>query len=234
MSEPTLPIRPAAHPQDLRAVVFDMDGLLLDSEAIFKLAWKHAAGVGGYDLPDDVFYRMIGRTREDSNRILVEAFGGKCVPENFSHEVDTFHDRYVRENGIPLKAGVEEILDWCDARGLPRAVATSTYEPLATPRLAETGLLPRFSIAVFGDHVSRGKPNPDIYLRAAERLGVEPSQCLALEDSYNGVRAARAAGMTIYMVPDLLRPTAEMVETAHGIFPSLHAVVEFLNEAPTV
>jgi beta-phosphoglucomutase-like phosphatase (HAD superfamily) len=227
----TLPVFPAQRPALLSAVIFDMDGLLLDTEAIFKLSWKYAAQVCGYDLPDEVFLRMIGRTRPESEEILREVFGHGCVPADFSKSCDAYHEKYVREHGIPLKTGVDAMLDWCDARHLPRAIATSTGWTTALTRLEQTGLRPRFGPVITGDRVSRGKPDPEIYSLAAAALGVTPQSCLALEDSYNGVRAAHAAGMTVYMVPDLLAPTAEMVRLANGIFPSLPAVLEYL-EAP--
>lgn len=132
------------------------------------------------------------------------------------------------------KPGVTELLAWLQERRVPKAVATSSARAKAMHHLWTTGVLNRFGAVVTRDEVERGKPHPDLYLRAAERLGTPPDRCLALEDSYNGVRAARAAGVSVVMVPDLLRPTEEMRSMCEAVVPDLHAVRHLLGRANAI
>jgi len=136
------------------------------------------------------------------------------------------------EVGVALKAGVVELLDHLDAVGIPRAIATSSSHPTVTRTLTPSGILPRFDAVVASGDYARGKPNPDPFLTAAERLGMAPEHCLALEDSHNGVRAAHAAGMMTVMVPDLLEATDEMRAKCLAIAKSLHHVRELMTPAP--
>jgi HAD superfamily hydrolase (TIGR01509 family) len=123
-----------------------------------------------------------------------------------------------------LKAGVVELLDFLDEAGLPRAIATSSRHEDVQFNLGAQGLLDRFETIIARGDYSRGKPYPEPFLKAAERLSVAPESCVALEDSYNGVRAAAGAGMMTIMVPDLLPPTAEMEGLCVSIVDDLHKV----------
>ncbi|MEI9999868.1 MAG: HAD family phosphatase [Verrucomicrobiota bacterium] len=188
-------------------VIFDMDGLLLDSERIARDAWREASRRHGHDMPDGLFEAMIGRTKLDSEALLRDAFGpGFDFTRTYLLCADLY-ERHVQEKGLPLKPGVHEILAGLAARRVPLGVATSTRNPHATQRLEQVGLLGYFGVVVTGDQVARGKPAPDIYLEAARRLGLDPARSFALEDSHAGVRSAHAAGLRVIMVPDLLPPT---------------------------
>ena len=128
-----------------------------------------------------------------------------------------------------MKPGAVELLDHLDARQAPRAIATSSSHGAVQRTLGPSGILPRFHAVVAAGDYARGKPNPDPFLTAADRLGVAPEACLALEDSHNGVRAAHAAGMMTVMVPDLLPATDEMRELCLTIATSLHEVRGLLD-----
>ena len=134
--------------------------------------------------------------------------------------------------GIALKPGLLDLLDWLEARRIPKAVATSTRRDRAQAKLARTALLPRFVALVGGDEVARGKPEPDIFLAAAARLGEAAQHCLVLEDSEPGVRAALAAGMTPIMVPDLHAPSDDLVALEPLILESLAEVPAQLAALP--
>ena len=123
--------------------------------------------------------------------------------------------------GVPHRPGIVELLDWLEARDIPRAVATSTKRPLALRKLRAARLLDRFDAVCTSSDVAQPKPAPDVYLLAAERLGVAPADCLVLEDSPTGVRAALAAGMTPVQVPDMLLPDGEVRALRHRIVGSL-------------
>jgi HAD superfamily hydrolase (TIGR01509 family) len=217
-------------PRPVRAVVFDMDGLLIDSEAMFRDSTLHVAGLRGHDLPLSVFLRMVGLPSQDSRKIALEHFGADFPFDSFNEAVWE-HAKSRHDAGVDLKPGVVELLDHLDRIGLPRAVATSSSHQAVETQLGRKGLVARFDTIVAAGDYARGKPNPDPFLTAAARLDVDPAFCLALEDSHNGVRAASAAGMMTIMVPDLLEATDEMRGLACCIAPSLHHVLEMLVAA---
>ncbi|HEY0437800.1 MAG TPA: HAD family phosphatase, partial [Phenylobacterium sp.] len=215
-------------PRPVRAVIFDMDGLLVDSEVVYCEALTAQTAAMGYVLPLSVMKRMIGHTWAGSTQVLREHFGEAFDTEALREgSVKRFYELAQAE--IALKAGVLELLDLLDAFGLPRAIATSSRRMDVEHHLGAHGLMDRFhAVKAQGDY-ARGKPHPDPYLRAAEALGVPPQDCLALEDSHNGVRAAHAAGMMTIMVPDMLDPTEEMRTLCVRIAGDLHEVRELLE-----
>jgi HAD superfamily hydrolase (TIGR01509 family) len=211
-------------PRPIHAVVFDMDGLLVDSETMFRDAMMHVAKAHGRELPLSVFLRMVGLPGPVSRLVAIEHFGEDFPIDAFNEAVWAHARVHHEEVGVALKAGVVELLDYLDSRGLPRAVATSSSHLAVELQLGRNGIQPRFQAIVAAGDYARGKPNPDPFLTAAERLGVDPAYCLALEDSHNGVRAAHAAGMMTIMVPDLLNATDEMRALSVAIADSLHDV----------
>jgi HAD superfamily hydrolase (TIGR01509 family) len=217
-------------PRPVRAVVFDMDGLLVDSETVYCEALTASAMDMGHDLPLDVLKRMIGHTWAGSAHVLVEHFGPGFDTDRLRKDsTDRFYSLAQAE--ICLKAGVVELLDHLDEVGLPRAICTSSRHQDVQHHLGAHGLKARFhAILAQGDY-PRSKPHPDPYLKAAEALGVDPADCLALEDSHNGVRAASAAGMMTIMVPDMLDPTEEMRSLCVRIARDLHEVHALLRSA---
>jgi len=219
------------------AVLFDMDGLLLDSERIALAIMAECAAGIGLDWAPQVGMRMIGRNVADANRVLREHYGDDARLELLPAAFRARYDRHIAEEPIPLKPGVTALLDLLERHRIPRAVATSTQRERASRKLARNGLLHRFDALIGGDDVDRGKPAPDIYFAAAHAIGVEPAHCLVLEDSSTGARAGLAAGMTVVMVPDLLEPDAAVLALGAGCMTSLHdvagALERFLNRETT-
>ena len=215
-------------PRRIRAVVFDMDGLLVDTEALIRDIYVELAVARGVSMPQHVFHRMIGLPTAASDAVARAHFGPDFPLETLHADVNA-RVRSACEVGVALKAGVVELLDHLDTAQVPRAIATSSGHPAVQRTLGPSGILPRFDAVVAAGDYARGKPNPDPFLTAAQRLGVAPGDCLALEDSHNGVRAAHAAGMMTVMGPDLLAPTDEMREKCLAIAESLHHVREMIE-----
>jgi beta-phosphoglucomutase-like phosphatase (HAD superfamily) len=215
-------------PRDVKAVVFDMDGLLVDTETVVFRAMQRAADLIQGEMPFSTFQRMVGLQHEASDRILIEHFGEGFDLDAWSSAVSA-HFQEELGAGIALKAGVVEILDWLDTVGMPRAIATSSRLEAVRHSLGPHGLVDRFDALITRDIPMCGKPHPDPFLKAAEALGVDPADCLALEDSHNGVRSASSAGMMTIMVPDMLDPTEEMRTLTVRIAHDLHEVRALLE-----
>jgi HAD superfamily hydrolase (TIGR01509 family) len=215
-------------PRMVKAVVFDMDGLLVDTEVIYCEALTAQAAAMGHELPQAVLKRMIGSSWAGSAEILSDHFGAAFDTDALrAGSIARFYE--LAEGGVALKAGVREILDVLASAGIPRAIATSSRRHEVEHHMGAHGLLAGFQAVVASGDYARAKPAPDPFLTAAERLGVAPEDCLALEDSHNGVRAASAAGMMTIMVPDLLDPTEEMHSLCVRIARDLHEVRELLE-----
>jgi len=210
-------------PRTIKAVVFDMDGLLVDTEqVVFEAMVASAQGIG-HEMPFALFQRLVGLPGHVSDLIVVEHFGTGFDMTAWRDGV-SHHFTEIAAAGIALKAGVVELLDLLDARALPRAVATSSTRHAVDHSLGQHGLVSRFDAIISRELQAHHKPHPDPFLKAAAAIGVAPEDCLALEDSHNGVRAAAAAGMMTIMVPDLLDPTEEMHGLCVRIARDLHEV----------
>ena len=215
-------------PRPVKAVVFDMDGLLVATEQVVFDAMQLAASGSGRHMPFDLFKRMVGLPGHASDAIVVEHFGDGFDLDNWRQEVSRHFD-LIAEAGIALKAGVIELLDVLDAHALPHAVATSSTRRAVEHSLGQHGLVDRFHAIITRELQTLHKPHPQPFLKAAEALRVDPVDCLALEDSHNGVRSASAAGMMTIMVPDMLDPTEEMQSLCVRIAADLHEVRELIE-----
>lgn len=192
-----------APPHGLRrfdAAIFDLDGLLIDSERAIMNAWIDAARDAGVDIPAERYRSIIGQAAPQADRFLTDMLGSA---ETFSRVNAAAQARLAGGGGFPAKPGARQVLGDLAAIGLPCAVASSTALAKVTRRLAAVKLDHHFQSVSGGDEVPCGKPDPAVYLLAARRLGVAPERCLAFEDSLNGATAARAAGMQVIVVPDL-------------------------------
>jgi HAD superfamily hydrolase (TIGR01509 family) len=205
----------------VQAVVLDMDGLMIDTESIYKRAWQNAAAECGYVLDDDFYRTLIGQPNPACEAAVLDRFGLKFPLAEFRVRWAELWRADVENSGIPTKPGLAELLSFLDEYQVPTAVATSSDREYAAFSLRMAGLEGRFSEIVTGDQVANGKPAPDIYLESARRLGVPPRRCVAVEDSEAGVLAATAAEMITLMVPDLIAPSATARSAAFSVLTSL-------------
>jgi len=218
-------------PRKVEAVVFDMDGLIFDTEALYRDATMAAAADGGHDIPLPFYLSTIGTPLEATRKAFMAQCGREFDFDRFWATASTRFRELTRLQ-LRLKAGVIELLDFLDELRLRRAIATSSEHEDVQHHLGFHDLLRRFDAVVARGDYLRGKPDPEPFLKAAGRLGVEPRSCLALEDSPHGVRAASGAGMMTIMVPDLLPPTAEIEGLCACIARDLHEVRLLLGAQP--
>ncbi|MEE4299145.1 MAG: HAD family phosphatase [Pseudomonadales bacterium] len=204
------------------AVVFDMDGVLIDSERILRDAWTAAAAELGRDLPATLFQRIIGTSRATADRILREELGDDFPLAEVFARARLLVEVAVAD-GWPAKPHALELLARLAELGVPVAVASSTRRTAVEQRLETAGLLRYVAAICAGDEVSEGKPHPEIYLTAADRIDAAPVCCIAIEDSLHGARSAHAAGMRTVLVPDLVVPPQPLPAAVHHRFDSLAA-----------
>jgi HAD superfamily hydrolase (TIGR01509 family) len=214
-------------PHPVEAVLFDMDGLLVDTESIYRDAILAEAEARGRPMALSLFLQMVGLPAHASDELARDHFGADVDLGAYNNEVDARVKERL-EAGVALKQGVIELLDLLDELNMPRAIVTSSSHATVDAHLGRTGIVPRFNAVVARGDYARGKPHPDPFLRAAEILRRPPTGCLVLEDSHNGIRAAHAAGMATIMVPDLLEPNEEIHGLCLAVVETLHDVREGL------
>ncbi len=210
----------------VQAIIFDLDGLMVDSEALAKEAWRKVLQRYGHELDTSTIHDLLGLQLADSSRLVWERFRPPISAEQLATEKDRLFLEMVSGNLRPMP-GLYDLLDAVDERRLLRAIATSSRSNYAAVALESIGV-DGFAAVVTADLVKAGKPAPDIYLAAAKMLDLPPSACIALEDSPNGVQAAQSAGMRCVAVPNAMAAATDL-GAADWLYPSLRAVASDLD-----
>lgn len=212
----------------LKAVLFDMDGLIFDTESIYKQSWQYAATEQGLTITDDFYQQFIGVQDPECERILSEHFQDAInMPRYKAVRDEHFHN--LRNQDIALKPGFDALFYAIKQHGLLTAIVTSSHLPEVKHNFAGSEYLAQFDLVITAEDVERGKPNPDCYQMAYRHLDVDAKQCLVLEDSNNGTKAALAAKCQAVMIPDLLPPLPEL-EDKVIIKASLEEVIPLLSQ----
>lgn len=214
--------------QSFEAVIFDMDGVIFDSERAVMNCWIELAAK--YNIPniEKPYFESIGTTKSKTAEIMRRTYGADFPYEEYTKETSSrYHEKY--DGGrLPMKAGIEELLKTLKANGKKIALASSTGRKTVENQLRDAGLIQYFDAIICGDMITKSKPDPEIFIKAAEALSVQFDKTFVIEDSYNGIRGAKAAGMRPLMVPDLLPPNEEMKEISEKILLNLYEIEEYL------
>lgn len=216
---------------NLQFVIFDMDGLLFDTERMYFKAFQRAAKKLNYDFTFDVYLKVVGTTDETGKQILSEIYGEDAP---ILKAMDHYHDEFqqiIKEEGIAVKPGVEALLDVLDEKGIMKCIASSSSLEDILRNTKMAGIENRFDFFVSGTEVENGKPSPDIFLEAIRRANVKPEEALVLEDSYYGLQAASHANIRCILIPDLLEPTDEMYNLAYRVCSDLNEVADWVNRS---
>ena len=214
--------------EKIKLIIFDMDGLILDTEKLYLEYGLEVFKELGYEITEEIFLGTVGMTDKSSGEYYSKLYG-----ENFDYniiveKIDVKLLVTSKDGKVGLKNGLFELLKFLDENDVKKVVATSTARKKAEFMLENAGILDRFDFLVCGDEVKKGKPNPEIFLKAAEIAGVDPKNCMVLEDSHNGLRAANSAGMLPVMIPDLLEINEEIEKIVFKNLKTLDNVIEIL------
>ncbi len=214
---------------ELDAIVFDMDGVIFDTETIALRSWQDAADAHNIGDITETAMKCVGRSTVDTLRIFEEAYGDRISIEQMHIECIERFKEIVRTEGMPVKVGARELLEHLKASGIKVALASSTSYQTVVDELKDADLFKYFRVIVGGDMIEHSKPEPEIYLLACEKLGADPKKSAAVEDSRNGIISASRAGMMPFLVPDIIEPDEEMKQLAHKQFSNLLEVKDFLE-----
>ena len=213
----------------IKGTVFDMDGLMFDSERITYNGWQKLMDENGYEYSIDVFKQTVGRRKKEVEQFYYSKYGKDFPYRKLSEIQRNNYINFVMTKGAPVKKGLYEILEFLKDNDIKIALATSTSRQTSLINLESAKVEKYFDTLVCGEDVTNGKPDPEVFLTAAKKIGIEPEQCVAFEDSFNGIRSAFAAGMTTVMVPDFIQPTDEILTMVNYLCSDLSNAVEVLK-----
>lgn len=214
---------------DVKAVIFDMDGVIFDSERIIIELWEDFGEKNNMLHMHDVTIRCVGLNDKATEEVFKEVYGEDYDYRRFQKIISKQYHEMADGGKLPMMIGVREILDYLKDNGYKIALASSTRTEVVSNQLKAANIYEYFDKVVCGDTVTHSKPHPEIFLEAADQLGVDITKVYIIEDSFNGIRAAHAAGAMPIMVPDMIEPDDEMREKAHKILNNLLEVIDFLK-----
>lgn len=212
-----------------QAVVFDMDGVIFDTERLVIEFWKEVAKKHNIPNVEHTCIQCLGTNRVRTREIFLENYGADFPFDPYRAEVTELFNTHYKGVPLPTKPGIRELLNYLQEQDIKVGLASSTAQHLVRDEIGTAGLLPYFQTLVCGDMVEHSKPAPDIFLKACEILNADPTKSIAIEDSFNGIRSAHCAGMTPIMVPDQVQPTDEIRALAFHVMPSLLDVLNWLK-----
>ncbi len=212
---------------NIQLVIFDMDGLMFDTEKVSFLSFKQAVALYGFTLDTDTFNKTIGINIKKVKEVYLKKYGKDFPFDDMLEHKFAFAFEYIHKNGVPIKQGLYELVNFLTSRKIKTAVATSSNRTVAMDLLSMAGLSKKFDYILCGDEIEHSKPNPEIFLKTANILKCDPHKCLVLEDSEKGIAAASRAEMIAIMIPDLIKPSETAIQNAFKIMSSLSEVKQY-------
>jgi haloacid dehalogenase superfamily, subfamily IA, variant 3 with third motif having DD or ED/haloacid dehalogenase superfamily, subfamily IA, variant 1 with third motif having Dx(3-4)D or Dx(3-4)E len=213
---------------NVKCLIFDMDGLMFDSEVIAEMAYKKAVQEFGYEISNEIYYQLLGRNKADAHIIIKELMGEEYPAHEIHKLAHEFKYEHIQEHGLPMKKGLMELLEFAKQKGILMAVASSSDKSIIEGYLKLGGIETYFDYIISGEQVVHSKPNPEIFLRVCRELGVTPKEALVLEDSKNGIMAAVNGNIPVICIPDILDHEDEITKLTYKTLPDLTAVMEYL------
>ncbi len=205
----------------IRGVIFDMDGVLVDSEKLYLRFWQEACAKFGFELDRGQALSLRSNSPETAMRKFMAWFGENADYLKIRDARRELMEQYIKIFGVELKEGAAEIIDYLQSRGIKTALATASPLKRAADYLKQYGIFDKFDAVVSGAGVARSKPASDIYLKAADELGLPPWECMAVEDSPTGILSAHDAGCLTVMIPDLTPPDDETLRLTDCVLKKL-------------
>ncbi|MBO7639986.1 MAG: HAD family phosphatase [Treponema sp.] len=212
----------------IEAVIFDMDGVIFDSERISRMAWDIAGKEYGISDVKTAVRECTGVARPSQWVYLKNKYGQDFPAKEFRERCSEIFHKYTAENGLPVMPYARETLEYLKGKGYRLAIASSSKTSTVIPELTEAKLLDYFEKVTCGDMVEHSKPHPEIYAFTAEAINATKENCIAVEDSPNGIRSAHAAGLKPVMVPDQIQPDEEIKKLLYRLCTSLNELRDFL------
>ena len=212
-----------------KAFIFDMDGVLFDTERLCLDSWKPVAQKYNISHIEEVFAKCIGTNESATRQICLDYYGADFPYDEYAREAGLIFHKMIDENGPVLKPGVKELLDYLKMENYKIGLASSTKKASVEKYLKQAGIREYFQVLATGDMIVHSKPDPEIYLMACEKLGVRPENAYAVEDSFNGVRAGAGAGIKTFMVPDMKEPDDEIRGLSYRVCRDLLEVRDYLQ-----
>lgn len=214
----------------IKGAVFDMDGLMFDTERLTFEIWNEILSKLGYNYSFEIYKSTIGIRTVEVKEYYRNLYGEGFDYNDIRKKAMERFWSYTEANGVPVKKGLLKLLDFLKEKGIKIALATSTTSKSAAEILRRAKVLEYFDELICGDMVKEGKPHPEIFLTACKKLGLEPEDCIGLEDSINGIKSAYAAGLKAVMIPDLIEPTEEIMPMIFALCKDLSQVIDLIQK----
>ena len=212
-----------------KAVIFDMDGVIFDTERVYLEIWQSVFEKYGYKMTKELYVNVMGTGRKNVIKTFLENFGDDIPIEKMYEEKDNQLFYIIENQGIPLKEGVKELFSMLKEKNYKIALATSAKRERVEKQIKDKWLKESFDAIVCGDDVEKGKPSPDIFLKAAKKIDVEPENCFVVEDSPAGIKAAFSGGMKGIHVEDLKAADEDILKYCEKNFKNLQEIKEYLS-----
>lgn len=213
----------------IKGAVFDMDGLMFDTETLVYNAWQKVMDDHNYKYDFEIFKQTLGKRTVDVKKMYEEMYDNNFVYATMREEANVYFRKAIADFGVPIKKGLINLLEHLKSKGIKIALATSTSSQTTMWIMGLADLKKYFNALVCGNMVTNGKPHPEVFLTAAKELQLDPQDCIALEDSINGIKSAYNAGMKPIMVPDMLEPTDEIKPMLYALCNDLDEVIQYFN-----